>query len=86
MGLRRGVQRVALKQLHSTGCDVRSLQQFLDEVRILQRVSFDKNIIQFYGTCKSHRLGPLLVMEYLEVCVIASARFSFLLALSCFTS
>lgn len=59
------MQHVALKLLHGGTGDF--LQFLHHEVEILQRVSFDRNIVQFYGTCKKFERGPLLVMEFLEV-------------------
>lgn len=56
---------MALKLLHGATGDL--VQQSLREVQILQRVSFDKNVVQFYGTCMKFGMGPMLVMEFLEV-------------------
>lgn len=56
---------MALKQLHGGDCVVSQL--LLQEVEILQRASFDPNVVQFYGTCMNFSIGPLLVMEFLEV-------------------
>lgn len=57
------MQQVAIKQLHCTGGEAAALQR---EIQILQRVSHDRNIVQFYGRSYFPE-GPVLVMEYLEV-------------------
>lgn len=66
--LRNGVQEVAVKSLNpnpDSGPEL--LAHLMREVRILQRASHDRNVVQFYGVCTRHPLGPMLVMEYLEV-------------------
>ena len=43
----------------------------LQEVDVLKSVSYDRNVVQFYGTCP---LGSqtMLVLEYMEVSLLAS--------------
>ncbi|KAK9834205.1 hypothetical protein WJX81_008121 [Elliptochloris bilobata] len=60
--LRNGVQDAAVKLL--TNVDAAHMAVFLDEVRLLKRISFDRNIVQFYGACLETKL-PMLVMEYM---------------------
>ena len=36
----------------------------LQEVQLLKRISFDRNIVQFYGACLDTQ-PPMLVMEYM---------------------
>ena len=36
------------------------------EIRLLRRISFDRNIVQFYGACLETK-PPMLVMEYMGV-------------------
>ncbi len=53
-------------------CCVRSFSIWLsaellqEEVHIMERVSFDRNIVQYYGACLNEEV-PLLVMEYMAV-------------------
>jgi len=53
-------------------CCVRGLSIWLcaqllqEEVHIMERVSFDRNIVQYYGACLNEEV-PLLVMEYMAV-------------------
>ena len=39
----------------------------MQEIRLLKRISFDRNIVQFYGACLESQ-PPMLVMEYMGVC------------------
>ena len=39
----------------------------VQEIRLLKRISFDRNIVQFYGACLESQ-PPMLVMEYMGVC------------------
>ncbi len=41
-------------------------QLLQEEVHIMERVSFDRNIVQYYGACLNEEV-PLLVMEYMAV-------------------
>ena len=38
----------------------------LQEIRLLERISHDRNIVQFYGACLQTN-PPMLVMEYMGV-------------------
>ncbi|KAK9811452.1 hypothetical protein WJX72_004105 [[Myrmecia] bisecta] len=62
-GLRGGVQDVAVKML--TRVDDEQLAQFRKEISILKSLSFDRNIVQFYGACLQEG-RPMLVLEYME--------------------
>ncbi|KAK9804823.1 hypothetical protein WJX72_007321 [[Myrmecia] bisecta] len=62
-GLRGGMQDVAIKMLTHAG-DVQ-IQQFRKEISILKKLSFDRNIVQFYGACLQAG-KPILVLEYME--------------------
>ena len=37
----------------------------LQEISILKSISYDRNIVQFYGAVLTER--PMLVLEYMEV-------------------
>ena len=37
------------------------------EISILKSISYDRNIVQFYGAVLSNN-EPMLVLEYMEVC------------------
>ena len=37
------------------------LQQFLVEIKLLKSLSFDRNVVQFYGACL-HPTCPMLVL------------------------
>ncbi|KAA6422516.1 MAG: cytochrome P450 [Trebouxia sp. A1-2] len=61
--IRGGVQDVVVKVLtHSTNLARQDLRK---EVDVLKSVSYDRNVVQFYGTCP---LGSqtMLVLEYME--------------------
>ena len=45
--------------------DKHTLHQLRREIAILKKVSFDANIVQFYGACTTE--PAMLVMEYMEV-------------------
>eukprot|EP00884_Botryococcus_braunii_P012256 jgi/Botrbrau1/21030/Bobra.0144s0042.1 len=62
-GLRCGVQDVAVKIM--VKISPADLRQFHKEVAILKNLSFDKNIVQFYGACVGGPC-PLLILEYME--------------------
>ena len=55
---------VAVKKLNCIIDDV-TLQPIRREIAILQKVSRDGNVVQFYGACLSGE--PMLCMEYMEV-------------------
>ena len=38
----------------------------MQEIQLLRRISFDRNIVQFYGACLESQ-PPMLVMEYMAV-------------------
>ena len=38
----------------------------VQEIQLLRRISFDRNIVQFYGACLESQ-PPMLVMEYMAV-------------------
>lgn len=62
-GLRGGVQDVALKMLiGETHYHVNSFRQ---EIEILKSLSFDRSIVQFYGTCPWQG-KTMLVLEHME--------------------
>ena len=48
-GVRSGVQDVAVKMLSYS--NELQLQQFCLEIRLLKSLSFDRNVVQFYGAC-----------------------------------
>ena len=53
------MQDVAVKTLSHS--DDLQLQQFIVEIQLLKSLSFDKNIVQFYGACL-HPSCPMLVL------------------------
>lgn len=61
--LRGGVQEVAVKLLLSRGED--QLLAFEKEIGILKSISYDRNIVQFYGACMMGA-EPMLLVEYCE--------------------
>eukprot|EP00891_Asterochloris_glomerata_P007929 jgi/Astpho2/7929/fgenesh1_pg.00118_%23_34_t len=61
-GLKNGCQDVAIKVLNHTG--KAHLQQFENEIRLLKGLSFDRNIVQFYGACLKSE-GAIMVLEYM---------------------
>lgn len=64
--MRRGVQQVAVKRL-TTVTDPMLLNTIRKEISILQRVSFDRNVVQFYGAWLKDAAHAMLVMEFCEV-------------------
>ena len=64
-GLRRGVHEVAVKQLGNLK-DPQLIRQFRKEIAILGRVSFQPNIVNFYGACLRNPANIMLVMELME--------------------
>lgn len=64
-GLRRGVHEVAVKQLGNLK-DPQLIRQFRKEIAILGRVSFQPNIVNFYGACLRNPNNIMLVMELME--------------------
>ena len=61
-GLRDGVQEVAIKKL--THVDGWQLQQFQKEIDLLRALSYDKNVVQFFGASMQPD-NPVLVLEYM---------------------
>ena len=57
-GLRSGVQDVAIKVL--TYSEELEMQQFWVEINLLKSLSYDHNIVQFYG-CVVDTVNPVLV-------------------------
>ena len=66
-GLRRGVQAVAVKKLNCTTSPDAWLRLLVKEVNVLKEVSYDRNIVQFYGACLEDQATAMLVMEYMAV-------------------
>ncbi|KAK9829556.1 hypothetical protein WJX72_006471 [[Myrmecia] bisecta] len=63
LAVRGGVQNVAVKML--TRLDQHQLDQFKKEISMLKKLSYDRNIVQFYGACMQEG-KPMLVLEYME--------------------
>lgn len=63
LGSRAGGQKVALKVLSATAQQAATLQRLRQETALLQRVSFDANVVQFYGASLQHAADAVLVME-----------------------
>lgn len=63
LGSRAGGQKVALKVLSATAQQAATLQRLRRETALLQRVSFDANVVQFYGASLHHAADAVLVME-----------------------
>ncbi|KAL3148068.1 hypothetical protein ABBQ38_014354 [Trebouxia sp. C0009 RCD-2024] len=61
--LRQGVQPVAVKQI--TQADEWQMTQFIKEINLMEKLSFDRNIVQFYGAVLSAP-APMLVLEFME--------------------
>ena len=51
--------------IRRTSSDVHVLVR-VQEIQLLRRISFDRNIVQFYGACLESQ-PPMLVMEYMAV-------------------
>ena len=64
--LRHGTSEVAVKHLPSIADDPRKLHLMRREIAIMKRVSYDCNIVQFYGAC-SGADGAWVCMELMEV-------------------
>ena len=55
----------------------------VQEIEILKSLSFDRSIVQFYGTCPWHG-QTMLVLELMEVCAnFISFSIRYTLALCC---
>lgn len=63
LGSRAGGQQVALKVLAATAQQAATLGRLKREVALLQRVSYDANVVQFYGAALQHAADAVLVME-----------------------
>lgn len=61
-GVRSGVQPVAIKVLHEVN-DAEAAA-FAEEVELLRSLSFDGNIVQFYGACLQPE-SIMMVLEYM---------------------
>ena len=68
LGLRRGVQEVAIKKLTCTSTADVWHRLLVKEINVLERVSHNRNIVQFYGACLEDPESAWLVMEYMAVC------------------
>eukprot|EP00208_Stichococcus_sp_RCC1054_P006737 CAMPEP_0206141092 /NCGR_PEP_ID=MMETSP1473-20131121/11769_1 /ASSEMBLY_ACC=CAM_ASM_001109 /TAXON_ID=1461547 /ORGANISM="Stichococcus sp, Strain RCC1054" /LENGTH=771 /DNA_ID=CAMNT_0053535505 /DNA_START=465 /DNA_END=2780 /DNA_ORIENTATION=- len=65
-GLRRGVQDVAVKKLRPSVTDPTWVSCLDREIAILSSVSFDRNVVQYYGSWAGDEAAqPFIVMEYL---------------------
>ena len=62
--LRRGITVVAVKKFNYTVDEI-TLKAIRREIAILRKVSYDGNVVQFYGACLS--ATAMLCMEYMEV-------------------
>jgi hypothetical protein len=63
-GIRRGVQEVAVKKLRPATDDDLWFSHLDREIAILSAVSFDRNIVQYYGACLEEEDVAMLVMEF----------------------
>lgn len=67
--LRNGVQDVAVKVLAAPQCNSIAegiqLQILQKEIQLLHKLSYDPNVVQFYGACLDP-VCPMLVLEYME--------------------
>ncbi|KAL0051196.1 hypothetical protein WJX82_003584 [Trebouxia sp. C0006] len=61
--IRNGVQEVAIKIL--AAADDQQLHAFKKEIAVLRSLSYDRNLVQFYGACLE-REHAMLVLEYME--------------------
>lgn len=62
-GLKNEVQQVAIKVLNHT--DANELANFAKEIHLLRKLSFDRNIVQWYGACLQEE-NTMMVLEYME--------------------
>ena len=63
--IRHGTSEVAVKHMDCLVEDPQKLHQMRREIAIMKKVSFDANIVQFYGACTVDN-GAWLMMEYME--------------------
>ncbi|KAL3145136.1 hypothetical protein ABBQ38_001740 [Trebouxia sp. C0009 RCD-2024] len=61
-GLKNDVQQVAIKVIDHT--DAQQLAEFAKEIELLRSLSFDANIVQFYGACLQEE-NTMMVLEYM---------------------
>ena len=47
----------------------------LQEIQLLRKLSFDGNIVQFYGACLQEE-NTMMVLEYMAVCLPALALYT----------
>ncbi len=66
-GLRRGVQEVAVKKLARNTSEDVWFKLLTKEIDVLKKVSYDRNIVQYYGACLQDQASAMLVMEYMAV-------------------
>ncbi len=64
--LRHGTSEVAVKHIPCIVDDPQKLHLMRREVAIMKRVSYDPNIVQFYGACSGPD-GAWVCMELMEV-------------------
>lgn len=58
---------MAVKKLAAAGSSSQDvwLHALVKEIKLLQLVSFDRNIVQYYGACLQNQASAMLVMEYM---------------------
>ena len=71
--LRHGTNEVALKHIPCLVDDPQKLHEMRREIAIMQRISFDPHIVQYYGACMTGE-GAWLCMEYMEVGALGLPR------------
>ena len=64
--IRHGTSEVAVKHMDCLVDDPQKLHQMRREIAIMKKISYDANIVQFYGACTTDS-GAWLMMEYMEV-------------------
>ncbi len=65
--LRHGTSEVAVKHIPCMAADPQRLQHLMQrEIAIMKRVSYDANVVQFYGACSGDD-GAWVCMELMEV-------------------
>ncbi|KAL0038677.1 hypothetical protein WJX79_002702 [Trebouxia sp. C0005] len=63
--VRDGVQDVAVKVLAASPSEAIQLHALKKEICLLRMLSFDPNVVQFYGACLDPGF-PMLVLEYMQ--------------------
>ena len=61
-----GTDMQGLHQRHTVKTAGLDFEFAMQEIEILKSLSFDRNIVQFYGTCPWNG-KTMLVLEYMEV-------------------